>query len=283
MNPSDLQAILSVYRSVLCDVLPADATIGQIAVALMDQSPAVLSRLDRALASAGADQILAAQEPPDPDTSLAWAIDDEGLVYTPERGAEGRAYLTQMMAKASTQDSTQSGELAQLKGLLAARRLSNIFEEIGAPKLDNQTRRAGIADAKKVHSSNDVTPNEGPALTSSQVLRPHKSTMPAQEVAAKTSSTAKKKTLRLASGRKRTRQDIKLNAANTSLRSKFRTVVKNVQKAVAAGDKAKTSELFKAAQSVIDSVADQGAFHKSKAIRHKSRLATKTSLQKKAG
>jgi small subunit ribosomal protein S20 len=90
-----------------------------------------------------------------------------------------------------------------------------------------------------------------------------------------TSSKAKKKTVRIASGRKRARQDVKLNAANTALRSKFRTVVKNVQKAVSAGDKAKASELFKAGQSVIDSVADKGIFHKNKAARHKSRLAAK--------
>ena len=51
-----------------------------------------------------------------------------------------------------------------------------------------------------------------------------------------TSSKAKKKIVRLASGRKRARQDVKLNAANTSLRSRFRTVVKNVQKAVVGGD-----------------------------------------------
>ena len=44
-----------------------------------------------------------------------------------------------------------------------------------------------------------------------------------------TSSKAKKRTVRLASGRKRARQDIKLNAANTALRSKFRTVIKNVR------------------------------------------------------
>ena len=48
-----------------------------------------------------------------------------------------------------------------------------------------------------------------------------------------------KKTVRIASGRKRVRQDVKLNAANTSLRSKFRTAVKSVLKAVATGDKAK--------------------------------------------
>jgi small subunit ribosomal protein S20 len=90
-----------------------------------------------------------------------------------------------------------------------------------------------------------------------------------------TSSKAKKKTVRLASGRKRARQDVKLNAANTALRSKFRTVVKNVQKAVATGDKAKATDLYKTAQSVIDSVADKGIFHKNKAARHKSRLAAK--------
>ena len=90
-----------------------------------------------------------------------------------------------------------------------------------------------------------------------------------------TSSKAKKKTVRLASGRKRARQDVALNAANTSLRSRFRTVVKNVQKAVTGGDKVKATEVFKNAQSVIDSVADKGIFHKNKAARDKSRLSTK--------
>jgi small subunit ribosomal protein S20 len=90
-----------------------------------------------------------------------------------------------------------------------------------------------------------------------------------------TSSKAKKKTVRLASGRKRARQDVKLNAANTSLRSQFRTVIKNVQKAVLTGDKAKATDLYKSAQSVIDSIADKGIFHKNKAARHKSRLSAK--------
>jgi small subunit ribosomal protein S20 len=90
-----------------------------------------------------------------------------------------------------------------------------------------------------------------------------------------TSSKAKKRTVRLASGRKRARQDVKLNAANSALRSKFRTSIKNVLKAVAAGDKTKASDLFKTAQSVIDSIADKGLFHKNKAARHKSRLSAK--------
>ena len=89
------------------------------------------------------------------------------------------------------------------------------------------------------------------------------------------SSKAKKKTVRLDSGRKRARQDVKLNAANSALRSKFRTVIKNVQKAIVTGDKAKAADLFKTAQPVIDSVADKGIFHKNKAARHKSRLSSK--------
>ncbi len=90
-----------------------------------------------------------------------------------------------------------------------------------------------------------------------------------------TSSKAKKKTVRLASGRKRARQDVKLNLHNSSLRSKFRTVIKNIQKAVVSGDKTKAADLFKTGQSVIDSIAEKGLFHKNKAARHKSRLAQK--------
>lgn len=85
----------------------------------------------------------------------------------------------------------------------------------------------------------------------------------------------KKKNPRLASGRKRVRQDTKINAANTSLRSKYRTAVKNVDKAVAAGDVEKAKTAFAWMQSVVDSVADKGIFHKNKAARDKSRLSAK--------
>ncbi len=85
----------------------------------------------------------------------------------------------------------------------------------------------------------------------------------------------KKKNPRLASGRKRARQDVKLNAANTSLRSQYRTAVKNVEKAVLAGDKTKATELFGKMQSVVDIIADKHIFHKNKAARDKSRLADK--------
>ncbi len=89
------------------------------------------------------------------------------------------------------------------------------------------------------------------------------------------STKPKKKNPRLASGLKRVRQDVKINAANTSLRSKYRTAVKNVEKAVIAGNKVKATELFAKMQAVVDTVSDKGIFHKNKAARDKSRLSTK--------
>ena len=42
-----------------------------------------------------------------------------------------------------------------------------------------------------------------------------------------------------------------------------------------AGDKAKATALFGKMQTVVDTVADKGIFHKNKAARDKSRLSTK--------
>ena len=77
-----------------------------------------------------------------------------------------------------------------------------------------------------------------------------------------------------AQARKRARQAVKLNAQNSSLRSEYRTAVKNVRKAVDAGDKAAAQAAFAKAQSVIDSIADKKIVHKNKAARHKSRLSS---------
>ena len=76
-----------------------------------------------------------------------------------------------------------------------------------------------------------------------------------------------------AQARRRARQAVKLNAQNSSLRSEYRTAVKNVRKAVDAGDKAAAQAAFAKAQSVIDSIADKKIVHKNKAARHKSRLS----------
>lgn len=88
-----------------------------------------------------------------------------------------------------------------------------------------------------------------------------------------TGQKAKQKIVRLASGRKRARQGIKENAHNSSLRSKLRTAIKSVRKAIGGGDKKAATDTFKAAQSVIDTIADKRIVHKNKASRDKSRLA----------
>jgi len=76
-----------------------------------------------------------------------------------------------------------------------------------------------------------------------------------------------------AQARKRARQTVKVNAHNSALRSTMRTAIKNVRKAVEAGDKAKAAEVFQAAMKVVDRIADKKIVHKNKASRDKSRLA----------
>jgi small subunit ribosomal protein S20 len=77
----------------------------------------------------------------------------------------------------------------------------------------------------------------------------------------------------IASARKRARQGERRRRHNASLRSELRTAIKNVRKAIAAGDKQAAGETFRRAMSVIDSIADKNIIHKNKAARHKSRLA----------
>ena len=76
-----------------------------------------------------------------------------------------------------------------------------------------------------------------------------------------------------ASARKRARQSEKRRQHNASLRSELRTAVKNVRKAIDAGDKAAARGVLAHAASTIDRIADKNIIHKNKAARHKSRLA----------
>ena len=76
-----------------------------------------------------------------------------------------------------------------------------------------------------------------------------------------------------AQARKRARQSIKQRAHNVSLRSKLRTAIKSVRKAIATGDKSAAQAIFRESQSVIDSIADKKIMHKNAAARHKSRLS----------
>jgi len=79
----------------------------------------------------------------------------------------------------------------------------------------------------------------------------------------------------IASARKRARQAEKRRQHNASLRSELRSAVRNVRKAIAAGDKKAAQNVYRSAVSTIDSIADKKIIHKNTAGRHKSRLAAR--------
>ena len=71
---------------------------------------------------------------------------------------------------------------------------------------------------------------------------------------------------------KRAKQNSKRRLHNASARSMYRTYIKNVLKAVQAGDKEVAQAAFLKAQSVVDKAAGKKLIHKNKASRIKSRL-----------
>lgn len=74
---------------------------------------------------------------------------------------------------------------------------------------------------------------------------------------------------------KRARQSIKLRQHNMSMRSMYRTYVKNVLKAVESGDQEAARLAYTKAQPVLDKAASKGLIHKNKASRIKSRLSAR--------
>ena len=75
------------------------------------------------------------------------------------------------------------------------------------------------------------------------------------------------------SARKRARQAVGLRARNMSLRTSARSAIKDVKKAIAAGDKQAATAALVKSQAVIDRVAAKGIVHRNAAARQKSRLA----------
>ena len=73
--------------------------------------------------------------------------------------------------------------------------------------------------------------------------------------------------------RKRAIQSVARNKHLSAQRSRYRTAIKSVRKAIASGDKAAAQQAYTAAQSVIASMADKNVLHKNAAARHKSRLS----------
>ena len=75
------------------------------------------------------------------------------------------------------------------------------------------------------------------------------------------------------SARKRAHQAIGLRAHNMKLRTEVRTAIKNVKKAVAAGNKEGAAKMLLQSQRVIDRIVAKGILHRNAGNRHKSRLA----------
>ncbi len=75
-----------------------------------------------------------------------------------------------------------------------------------------------------------------------------------------------------AQARKRARQADKRRTHNASARSRLRTSMKGVLKAVQSGDKEAAQGAFRAAMPSIDSSVTKGYLHKNTAARYKSRL-----------
>jgi small subunit ribosomal protein S20 len=74
------------------------------------------------------------------------------------------------------------------------------------------------------------------------------------------------------SAKKRARQNLKLRTHNVALRSRMRTAIKRVLKALEARDKSAAQASFKAAIPEIDRMVSKGIIRKNRAAHYKSRL-----------
>jgi small subunit ribosomal protein S20 len=75
------------------------------------------------------------------------------------------------------------------------------------------------------------------------------------------------------SARKRARQAIQRRDHNMPLRTRVRSAIKDVKKAIAAGNKDQATKELRDAQGVIDRVVAKGVLHPIAAASHKQRLA----------
>lgn len=77
------------------------------------------------------------------------------------------------------------------------------------------------------------------------------------------------------SAKKRARQAVKRRAHNVALRSRVRTSIKKVLKAVESGDKEAAKASFAAVVPEIDRMATKGILNKNRAAHYKSQLNAK--------
>jgi small subunit ribosomal protein S20 len=71
---------------------------------------------------------------------------------------------------------------------------------------------------------------------------------------------------------KRAKQGEQRRQHNVALRSRMRTAIKKIIKAIEAGETDAAAAAFKAGAAEVDSMVNKGLTHKNKAARHKSRL-----------
>jgi small subunit ribosomal protein S20 len=71
---------------------------------------------------------------------------------------------------------------------------------------------------------------------------------------------------------KRVRQTIKRNTINRANRSRLRTQIKKLRKALSENEATQSNELLTPTVSLIDKMVNKGILHKNTAARHKSRL-----------
>ena len=74
---------------------------------------------------------------------------------------------------------------------------------------------------------------------------------------------------------KANRQNIKRREHNRQLRSKLRTGLKGIRKALDAKDLDAAKGALKSIQSLVDKMATKGIIHKNTASRYKSRIAAR--------
>ena len=79
----------------------------------------------------------------------------------------------------------------------------------------------------------------------------------------------------VASAKKATRKIARRAAINKNRRSRVRTYVRQVEEALASGDKAAAQAAFKAAEPELMRAATKGVIHKNTASRKVSRLAAR--------
>ena len=74
------------------------------------------------------------------------------------------------------------------------------------------------------------------------------------------------------SAAKRAKQAEQRRQHNVALRSRMRTAIKKVAKALETGSADEAAAAFKASAASLDSMVNKGLTHRNKAARHKSRL-----------